>query len=201
MGSSSPSSSSHTFVRVQPVVDQMSAGRVCWRVFPIARFDLYDGRVAEVSVDSDSEMIGLTPPAHGDDWTGMSSAALPVQLAAEWVVLPSCGGVVVFTGTARDHSVGRTDVTKLEYEAYEEQVVPRLDAIAAEARRRWPDIGRIVLLHRVDEVPITEAAVIVAVSAPHRAEAFEAARFGIDTLKSTVPVSYTHLTLPTTPYV
>ncbi len=103
-------------------------------------------------------------------------------------MLASCGGVVVFTGTARDHSVGRAGVTKLEYEAYEEQVVPRLDQIAAAARSQWTDLGRIVLLHRIGEVPLTEAAVVVAVSAPHRAAAFEAARFGIDTLKETVPI-------------
>jgi molybdopterin synthase catalytic subunit len=130
----------------------------------------------------------LHPPTDTDDWTGLSDRALPVVAASEWVVQPSCGGIVVFTGTARDHSVGRTDVTRLEYEAYEEQVVPRLDEIAAAARERWEDLGRIVLLHRIGEVPLTEAAVVVAVSAPHRAAAFEAARFGIDTLKSTVPI-------------
>jgi molybdopterin synthase catalytic subunit len=130
----------------------------------------------------------LKPPADGDNWTGLSAAALPVVAASEWVVDPSCGGVVVFTGTARDHSVGRDGVTRLEYEAYEEQVVPRLDQIAAAARARWADLGRIVLLHRIGVVPLTEAAVVVAVSAPHRAAAFEAARFGIDTLKETVPI-------------
>jgi molybdopterin synthase catalytic subunit len=79
-------------------------------------------------------------------------------------------------------------VTRLEYEAYDEQVTPRLRAVCLETRRRWPDLGRIVLLHRTGEVPLTEAAVVVAVSAPHRGEAFEAARFGIDTLKATVPI-------------
>lgn len=130
----------------------------------------------------------LLPPEDGDDWTGLSDRTLPVTEASAWVVRPDCGGVVVFTGTARDHSVGRDGVTRLEYEAYEEQVVPRLDEIAAAARERWPDLGRIVLLHRMGEVPLTEAAVVVAASAPHRAAAFEAARFGIDTLKSTVPI-------------
>jgi molybdopterin synthase catalytic subunit len=131
---------------------------------------------------------GLAPPESGDDWTGLHDGPLPVTEAASWVVQPSCGGVVVFTGTARDHSVGREGVTRLEYEAYEEQVVPRLDEIAAATRDRWPELGRIALLHRIGEVPLTEAAVVVAVSAPHRAEAFEAARFGIDTLKATVPI-------------
>ena len=127
-------------------------------------------------------------PDDGDNWTGLSDAALPVVEASEWAVHPSCGAVVVFTGTARDHSVGRDGVTKLEYEAYEEQVVPRLDEIADAARQRWPELGRMVLLHRIGEVPLTEAAVVVVASAPHRGAAFEAARFGIDTLKATVPI-------------
>ncbi len=130
----------------------------------------------------------MTPPEDSDDWTGLASDVLPVNEASAWVVQPTCGAVVVFTGTARDHSVGREGVTRLEYEAYEEQVVPRLDELAEAARSRWPAIGRIVLLHRIGKVPLTEAAVVVAVSAPHRAEAFEAARFGIDTLKATVPI-------------
>jgi molybdopterin synthase catalytic subunit len=130
----------------------------------------------------------LRPPDEGSTWTGLSKVSLPVLAASQWVVSPRCGAVVVFTGTARDHSVGRQDVTRLEYEAYESQVVPRLDEIAERARQQWPDLGRIVMLHRIGEVPLTEAAVVVAVSSPHRAEAFEAARFGIDTLKATVPI-------------
>ncbi|MDH3301636.1 MAG: molybdenum cofactor biosynthesis protein MoaE [Acidimicrobiia bacterium] len=130
----------------------------------------------------------LRPPGSGDTWTGLSSLPLPVQMASDWVVDPGCGAVVVFTGTARDHSSGRDGVTRLEYEAYESQVVPRLEEIAARARSRWPGLARIVLLHRIGEVPLTEAAVVVAVSSPHRGEAFEAARFGIDTLKATVPI-------------
>ena len=102
--------------------------------------------------------------------------------------MPGCGATVVFTGTARDHAGDRTGVSLLEYEAYEEHVVPRLEALAAAMRDRWPDLGRIVMIHRVGPVPITKAAVIVAASSPHRSAAFEAARYGIDTLKSTVPV-------------
>jgi molybdopterin synthase catalytic subunit len=130
----------------------------------------------------------VLPPTDAETWTGLSDAPLPLEAASEWVVRPDCGAVVVFSGTARDHSDGRPEVHRLEYEAYEEQVVPRLEAIAAAARSRWPDIGRIVLLHRVGEVPVGESAVVVAVSSPHRDNAFEAARFGIDTLKATVPI-------------
>jgi molybdopterin synthase catalytic subunit len=132
-----------------------------------------------------------TPAAkqpHGDDWVGLSSGPLPVAAAGEWAVLPRCGAVVTFTGTVRDQAEGREGVTHLHYEAYEDQVAPRLAALATEIRRRWPDVGRVVLLHRSGEVCLTEAAVIVVVSAPHREVAFDAARFGIDALKATVPI-------------
>ena len=129
----------------------------------------------------------LTPPDEAT-WCALSSEALPLEAASSWVVLPSCGAVVTFSGTARDHSAGRSDVSRLEYEAYETQVVPRLEEIASAARSRWPDLGRIALIHRIGVVPITESAVVVAVSSPHRDHAFEAAKFCIDTLKATVPI-------------
>lgn len=107
---------------------------------------------------------------------------------AEWAVRPDCGAVVVFSGTVRDHAEGRAGVTSLAYEAYAGEVEPRLNAIADEARRRWPDLGRLALLHRVGELGLGEVSVVVAASTPHRGEAFEAARFAIDTLKATVPI-------------
>ena len=67
-------------------------------------------------------------------------------------------------------------------------MVPRLAAIAGEARSRFPTVGRIVLLHRIGVVPVGDSSVVVVASAPHRPEAFDAARFGIDTLKATVPI-------------
>jgi molybdopterin synthase catalytic subunit len=60
--------------------------------------------------------------------------------------------------------------------------------LCAEIRRRWPDTGRVAMLHRVGRLELSEVAVIVAVSAPHRGEAFDACRYGIDTLKATVPI-------------
>ena len=105
-----------------------------------------------------------------------------------WAGLPSCGAVVLFNGTVRDHAEGRPGVSSLEYEAYEEEVVPRLAAIAAEARARWPVLGRVALLHRTGALVVRETSVVVAASAPHRPEAFSAARFCIDTLKATVPI-------------
>jgi molybdopterin synthase catalytic subunit len=136
----------------------------------------------------------LAPPTDGDDWVALSGAALPVAAAGAWAVRPDCGAVVTFTGTSRDHSgtVGsgerREGVTVVEYEAYAGQVERRLSAIASGARQRWPGLGRLALLHRTGEVPVGEASVCVVASAPHRDAAFEAARFGIDTIKATVPI-------------
>jgi molybdopterin synthase catalytic subunit len=130
----------------------------------------------------------VQPPASGDLWIGLSGGPLPVSGAAEWVVRPECGGVVVFSGTARDHAPGRPGVERLEYEAYEEQEEPRFQSIADEARGRWPVVGRIVIVHRVGVVPVGESAVVVAVSAPHRDEAFAAARFCIDAVKASAPI-------------
>ncbi|MGK2949984.1 MAG: molybdenum cofactor biosynthesis protein MoaE [Acidimicrobiales bacterium] len=134
------------------------------------------------------DRAALVAPTQGDDWVALTPAPLPTDMASSWVVRPDCGATVVFTGTARDHAPGRPGVHRLEYEAYEEHAVARLQAVVAEARRRWPEVGRAALLHRTGEVALGEAAVVVAVSAPHRAEAFEAARFAIDELKRTVPI-------------
>ncbi len=130
----------------------------------------------------------MNPPETSELWIGLSESPLPLDQVLAWVGRPDCGGTVLFSGTARDHSEGRPGVTVLEYEAYEEQVTPRLEALAQEARIRWPDIGRVAMLHRVGRVEIGESAVVAAVSAPHREEAFAAARFCIDALKATVPI-------------
>lgn len=130
----------------------------------------------------------VLPPVSGDDWLGLTDAPLPIGALYEWCVTPACGAVVLFSGTVRDHADGREGVQRLEYEAYEEMVVPKLAEIAAEARTRWPSIGRVVLVHRVGSLELGESSVVVAVSSPHRAEAFAAARFAIDALKVSVPV-------------
>lgn len=129
-------------------------------------------------------------PLAGDPDVSVALTADPLSMdeAANWVTRPDCGAVVVFGGTVRDHAEGRPGVTELEYEAYSAQVEPRLAAIAAEARSRWPDVGRLVLWHRVGILTVTECSVVVAASAGHRGEAFDAARFCIDTLKTTVPI-------------
>ena len=127
-------------------------------------------------------------PPDGDDWIALCTAPLPFDAASAWVARPDCGAIVTFTGAARDHSEGRPGVSRLEYEAYEAVAVRRMQEVVADARQRWPDVGRVALLHRTGALGIGDAAVVVAVSAPHRAAAFEAARHAIDALKATVPI-------------
>jgi len=138
-----------------------------------------------VNSDAASRVV---PPAEGSTWVALTAEPLPVGAALEWAHAPNCGGVVLFSGVARDHSDGREDVSQLEYEAYESQVEPRLLALADDARVRWPDLERLVLMHRTGPLEIGESAVVVVASAPHRAEAFAGARFCIDALKATVPI-------------
>jgi len=111
-----------------------------------------------------------------------------MHAAATFVERADCGAAVVFTGSVRNHSEGRPGVRSLDYEAYEEEVTPCLAAIAGDARTRWPTLGRLVLLHRTGLLEVGEASVVVAASAPHRDQAFDAARFCIDTLKATAPI-------------
>src|SRR3954470_3463766 len=90
---------------------------------------------------SGSTMAEAEIPSSGDDWLAVTGDVLPVGDAYDWAVRADCGGVVLFSGTVRDHAEGRLGVTSLEYEAYAEQVLPRLAAIAAEIRARWSDVG------------------------------------------------------------
>lgn len=124
----------------------------------------------------------------GDTWLAVIDTEPPIAEIYAWAVRPDCGAVVLFSGTARDHSDGRPDVTELGYEAYEEQLVPRFEALVTEIRARWPEVRRVVVMHRVGQVPIGESSVVIAASSPHREVAFEAARHGIDRLKATAPI-------------
>jgi molybdopterin synthase catalytic subunit len=114
------------------------------------------------------------------------SAIDGAQLLAE-VGRPRAGAVVLFLGTVRDHSDGKTGVTHLEYEVYAERVEEKITEIVAEATVKWPVLATAVE-HRSGRVELGEASVGVAVSSAHRADAFEAARFIIDELKQRAPI-------------
>jgi molybdopterin synthase catalytic subunit len=99
---------------------------------------------------------------------------------------PEAGGLVLFAGTVRDHSVAGA-VTALDYEAWGEMAESRMAAIAEEIFQRWP-VRKVALLHRTGHLEVGETSVVVCCSAPHRAEAFEAARHGIERIKQDVPI-------------
>lgn len=107
--------------------------------------------------------------------------------AVAFVGDPSSGATCVFLGTARDRSDAGAEVVGLRYEAWEELARRRLEGVAEEMFAKWP-VRRIALLHRVGDLAIGEVSVVVACSSPHRAEAFEACRHGIERLKEDVPI-------------
>jgi molybdopterin synthase catalytic subunit len=129
----------------------------------------------------------LVPP-NTPDWVALTDETLPVDAAMGWATTAGSGAVVTFSGVVRDHSEGRPGVTGLSYEAYESEALRRLTDVAAETRRRWPVVERLALLHRIGDLELSDTSVVVVASSPHRPEAFEAARFAIDTLKETVPI-------------
>ena len=135
----------------------------------------------------------VQPPVNVDTWVELTEAELPIGAIYEWCVVPDCGAVVLFSGIVRDHAIDdagavRDGVQHLTYEAYESQATPRFAAIAEEARRRWPTVRRVALLHRLGRLGVGESSVVAAVASPHRPEAFDAARFAIDALKASAPI-------------
>ena len=110
----------------------------------------------------------------------------PIDLLSLTSTASGDGALCLFAGVVRDENRGRK-VLYLEYEAYEDMALPLMREIGAEARRRWP-ITDLRMVHRLGRLGIGEASVAVSVASPHRAEAFAAGRFLIDTLKATVPI-------------
>lgn len=102
------------------------------------------------------------------------------------VASPLAGAVVLFLGTTREFT-GDRQTTLLQYECYAEMAEKKLAELEAEARRRWP-LCDCAIVHRLGTVGIGEASVAIAVSSPHRRDAFEAGQWLIDTLKEVVPI-------------
>jgi len=110
----------------------------------------------------------------------------PVDVAALQDVASRDGALCLFLGVVRDENEGRR-VLRLEYEAYEDMALPLMEEIAAEARRQF-GVGEVRIVHRLGRLEIGEVSVAVAAASPHRAEAFAACRYAIDTLKARVPI-------------
>jgi len=104
----------------------------------------------------------------------------------ESVCDPHCGGVVLFLGTVRDLT-GEEVTVFLDYNAYPPMAEKKMAEVADDVKARWP-VGKIAMVHRLGRLYVGDVSVAVAVSAPHRAEAFEACRYAIDRLKELVPI-------------
>ncbi|MEZ6138764.1 MAG: molybdenum cofactor biosynthesis protein MoaE [Pirellulaceae bacterium] len=119
---------------------------------------------------------------------------IDISRLLEVVSNPACGAEVLFVGTTRQwtshpHASGdRTvETSHLVYEAYEEMAISQLQALADQARSQWP-VQAVAIVHRLGKVLPMEASVAIAVGCPHRAEAFEAAQWLIDSIKHDVPI-------------
>jgi molybdopterin synthase catalytic subunit len=122
------------------------------------------------------------------DWVSVSPILLSAADLTAWATRANCGAVVTFCGTVRDNSHDLVDIQALEYETSVAMAERRMLEIVAEARNRWPMLGAVAIHHRMGRVELCETAVVVAVSSPHREEAFDAAQFCIDAVKNCVPM-------------
>jgi len=116
----------------------------------------------------------------------LTTEAIDHHALTEVVRRPGCGAVVTFLGTVRDLTDGR--VTRaLDYEAYPGMAEKKMAEIERDTRTRWP-VGDMMMVHRLGRLEVGEVSVAVAVSCPHRGQAFEACRHAIDRLKELVPI-------------
>ncbi len=148
----------------------------------------------------DGDEVALLPPvsggcadhdsakASGDqlDWVRLQREAIDAQALVAQVKQDEAGAVVVFDGIVRNHTRGRRTLF-LDYEAYEAMALAQMRTLVGEARQRFA-VREIALVHRVGRLQIGETSVLIVVASAHRAQAFEACRWVIDTLKKTVPI-------------
>jgi molybdopterin synthase catalytic subunit len=125
--------------------------------------------------------------AHDHVLVDVTADPIDVETLAAFVSDPRAGSSVVFNGTVRNHSPGRADVSRLEYESYGKVATDKIAEIVQEAYDRWP-ILKVAAVHRVGSLDVGESAVCVAVSSAHRKDSFDACRYIIDELKSRVPI-------------
>jgi len=160
---------------------------------PYTLFALRNDYVGADHPLGDGDELCLFPPVSGgavepgQDWIEVTTDPLSERAAAQAVEHPGSGALALFSGVVRDQTGGRR-VKFLEYEAHGPMALSKMREIGAAIRSRWPTITRIALVHRIGRLEIGESSVMIAVSSPHRAQAFEACRFAIDTLKETVPI-------------
>jgi MoaE-MoaD fusion protein len=140
----------------------------------------------DASVPDRAEVALVPPVAGGSDCFRLSEVALELDEVVRAVGGTERGGLVTFTGTVRSETRGRR-VRSLGYEAYPAMAERAMASIGGEIESRWPGT-RVAIVHRVGTLEPGEAAVVIAVSAPHRAAAFEGCRHAIERLKADVPI-------------
>jgi molybdopterin converting factor subunit 1 len=146
---------------------------------------------------NNNDEVAFLPPVSGGETSATDAAAqrdiyaivrapILASESAHQVKAPADGAVVVFEGIVRNHSRGKTTLY-LIYEAYENMALAKMREICNEMRALF-QIDRILMLHRLGRIEIGETSILIAVSSAHRAAAFDASRFAIDTFKRTVPI-------------
>jgi molybdopterin synthase catalytic subunit len=140
----------------------------------------------ETALSEGDEVAFLPPVSGGSEDCTLSTEPLDVGSVVNRVIGPDIGGIVSFVGTVRDTSRGHS-IRHLEYEAYPEMAEREMEKIAQAAAQRWPGT-RVAVAHRRGRLEVGEIAVVVVAGAPHRGDAFAAARYTIDTLKEQVPI-------------
>ena len=122
------------------------------------------------------------------DWIEIIATPVDATRAIDFASAPEAGGINVFLGTTRSERSGDgRDLVALDYEAYHEMAIDQMHELARRARETFP-IVKLALLHRVGRVALAEPSVVIAVSCPHRGQAFDACRFLIDELKKQVTI-------------
>ena len=116
----------------------------------------------------------------------ISKEPINIQEVIDKVVQREAGAITTFIGTVRELTKGKKTLY-LEYEAYEAMAVKKLEQIGTEIEQRWEG-SRVAMTHRVGRLEITDVAVVIAVSTPHRADAYEANRYAIERIKEIVPI-------------
>lgn len=155
---------------------------------PRMRFAINDELYARVERIHVGDEISVLPPVAGGSpiHCVLQEAPLSLDAAVAQVSHPGAGGIAIFLGVVRDHAE-QGSVSRLDYEAHETLALREMTRILAELTGQYPQT-RISVQHRVGQLAIGDVAVVVAASAPHRAEAFAACRAAIDRIKETVPI-------------
>jgi molybdopterin converting factor subunit 1 len=137
----------------------------------------------------DGDEVAIFPPVSGGaDLFRVTREPITTDEVVRAVIQPHTGAVASFVGTVRNVSDGRA-VAYLEYEAYEDMAVGKMQQIAGEIRVRWPRVAEVAIVQRIGRLEVGEMAVVIAVSSGHRDEGcFEACRYAIDRLKQIVPI-------------